>query len=124
MDISQIKNLISSLGLNENSLGLIVNTAKPFLESMLNIDDESFDILMQLVPKFIAGEIDLKTLLPLALPIFLSYFSSSLLKTDDKKTTEQTCSVEDSQELSQDLKNISPDAFSQLAIFMQSDNAS
>ncbi len=123
MDLSQIKNFIENSGIDEKYIKMIIDVAKPFLENMLNIDNEAFDTILRLLPKFVAGEIDLKKLLPLAIPIFLEYFSSSLTQ---KNSTEQECSVEGMQneELSQDLKNISPEAFSQLAIFLQNDNAS
>ncbi len=123
MDLSQIKNFIENLGLNEEYVKMIVEVAKPFLENILNIDNEAFDTITKLIPKLVNGEIDLKKLLPLAIPIFLEYFSTSL---SQKKSTEQNCSVEDikNEELNQDLKNISPEAFSQLAIFLQNDNAS
>ncbi len=123
MDLSQIKNFIENLGLNEEYVKMIVEVAKPFLENILNIDNEAFDTIAKLIPKLVNGEIDLKKLLPLAIPIFLEYFSTSL---SQKKSTEQNCSVEDmkNEELNQDLKNISPEAFSQLAIFLQNDNAS
>ena len=124
MDINQIKNFIENLGLggiggasgdSENSLGSILQMAKPFLENLLNIDNEAFDTIIQLIPKLLAGEIDFKKLLPLALPILLTYFSSYILP--QKKSTEQNCSVEEcnNEEINEELKNISPEAFSQLA---------
>lgn len=117
----ELKNFIEALGFDENMMGSIMAMAKPLLGNFLKIDQEAFDTLFAIMPKFLAGEIDFKRLLTVALPVALSYFSSI-----QKPPTEQICSGggEAQEELSEDLKEISPEAFSQLSVFLQNDNAS
>lgn len=119
----ELKNIIENLSLDESTLNTVMEIAKPFLGGLLKIDEESFDTILALIPKLIAGEIDFKKLLKLALPFAISYFSSAL---QTKKSTEQSSSVDtqSNEELSEDLKKIAPEAFSQLSVFLQNANAS
>lgn len=119
MDNSQIKNILNGLGVNADSLEGLLPLIKPLLQAFFRLDEKQADGIFCILQKFLCGELNLSALIPVALPLILEYFTDYGIK----KPTEQ-CSADNNSKPSDELMEASPEAFSQLMVYLQNDNAS
>ena len=105
----------------ETILSFLNDETVPALSSLLGLDENLLFSIVKLAPLFLSGNFDLKSFLPTAIPVVVSYLAS--LKNDEEKPPEPVFEGSDIEYINE-FKEQSGDAFSPLEIYLQSDNAS
>lgn len=91
------------------------------LSALFNVKAETLLVFLRLIPKILAGEIDLKNVIPALIPTFIEYYLTLNRSQDNKKTT---APVSETIDLEEDIRFIGNGAINSLDVYLQSKIAS
>lgn len=115
--------LLKKSGIDPQTLVSFLNEETiPALSSLFGVDEKLLFSIAKLAPILLSENFDLRSFLPTALPVVVSYLAS--LKTENEKTPPENDFSESDSEFINEFKEQAGEAFSPLEIYLQSESAS
>ena len=130
MDITKITQLLSSI-FGESFYDIFddpdAKTLAP-VAAMLGIKPETLCVIIRLIPRLLKGDINIKSVIPSIIPVFLSYMlslnNSTAAGDEDENTAADECPAADENDNFINLRAVLGENYSGFDVYLQSESAS